>query len=57
MSFKPGPSKRAQEVIFSQKVNWPTYSPLVFNYSSVTQAYCQMHLGKIEKVSAEVKSQ
>ena len=47
MSFNPGPSKQAQEVIFSQKLKKATHPPLVFNNANVSQRKSQKHLGII----------
>ena len=45
MSFNPDPSKKAQEVIFSRKVNKVLHPPLTFNNADVGQIRCQKHLG------------
>ena len=50
ISFNPDPSKQAQEVIFSRKVNKdyhppPSPSPLTFNNSKDYQATSRKHLG------------
>ena len=45
MSFNPDPSKQAQEVIFSRKVNKVYHPPLLFNNSTVQQILSQKHLG------------
>ena len=47
MSFNPDPSKQAQEVIFSSKVNTESHSPLTFNNNIVYEAKSQKHLGII----------
>ena len=47
MSFNPDPSKQAQEVIVSRKVNKDSHTPLTFNNSIVYQATSQKHLGII----------
>ena len=44
MSFNPDPSKQAQEVIFSQKINKVYHPPLLFNNSTVQQISSQNHL-------------
>ena len=44
MSFNPDPSKEAQEVIFSRKVNNVLRSPLTSNNVDVGQISCQKHL-------------
>ena len=44
MSFKPDPSKQAQEVIFSRKLKNVSYSPLVFNEGNVSSCKSQKHL-------------
>ena len=46
MSFNPDPSKKAQEVIFSRKVNNVLHPPLTFNNVDVGQIRSQKHLGK-----------
>ena len=45
MSFNPDPSKQAQEVIFSRKLQKSIYPPLHFNNIAVTQSATQKHLG------------
>ena len=45
MSFNPDPSTKAQEVIFSRKVNNVLHSPLTFNNVHVGQIRYQKHLG------------
>ena len=45
MSFNPDPSKKAQEVIFSRKVNNVLHRPLTFNNVDVGQMRFQKHLG------------
>ena len=45
MSFNPDPSKQAQEVIFSRKINKVYHPPLLFNNSTVQQISSQKHLG------------
>ena len=45
MSFNPEPSKKAQEVIFSRKVNNVLHPPLTFNNVDVGQIRSQKHLG------------
>ena len=56
MSFNPEPSKQAQEVIFTRKLQkkdyqpphpHPSPSPLYFNDSSVKETYTQKHLGML----------
>ena len=44
MSFNPDPSKQAQEVIFSRKLQKLVYTPLHFNNTVVTQLTTQKHL-------------
>ena len=44
MSFNPDPSKQAQEVIFSRKINKVYHPPLLFNNSTIQQI-SQKHLG------------
>ena len=45
MSFNPDPSKKAQEVIFSRKVNKVLHPPLTFNNVDVGQIRSQKYLG------------
>ena len=45
MSFNPDPSKHAQEVIFSRRINRVYHQPLLFKYSTVQQISSQKHLG------------
>ena len=45
MSLNPGPSQKAQEVIFSRIVNNVLKSPLTFNNEDVGQIRSQKHLG------------
>ena len=45
MSFNPDPSKQAQEVIFSRKLQKSTHPTLSFNNNTVTQSVTQKHLG------------
>ena len=47
MSFNPDPSKQAQEVIFSRKLQKSVYPPLHFNNIAVTQSTTQKHLGML----------
>ena len=47
MNFNPGPTKQAQEVIFSHKTKKLPHAPLVFNNVNVTQSIYQKHLGII----------
>ena len=44
MSFSPDPSKQAQEVIFSRKINKVYHPPLLFNNSTIRQISAQKHL-------------
>ena len=44
MSFNPGPSKQAQEIIFSRKTKKISHPSLRFNNSIVSQTPCQKHL-------------
>ena len=44
MSFNPDPSKKAQEVIFSRKVNNVLHPPLTFKNVDVGQIRSQKHL-------------
>ena len=45
MIFNPDSSKKAQEVIFSRKVNNILHPPLTFNNVDVDQICSQKHLG------------
>ena len=67
MSLNPGPSQKAQEVIFSRIVNNVLKSPLTFNNEDVGQTRSQKHLGMfldfklsfkehLENVSAKVNT-
>ena len=47
MSFNPDPTKQAQEVIFSRKINKNSHPPLTFNNSKVAVTSSQKHLGII----------
>ena len=47
MSFNPDPSKQAQEVIFSRKLQKSTHPTLSFNKNAVTQSVTQKHLGML----------
>ena len=46
-SFNPEPSKQAQEVIFTRKLQKKDYPPLYFNDSSVKKTCTQKHLGML----------
>ena len=45
MSFNPDPLNKAQEVIFSRKVNNVLHPPLTFNNVDIGQIRSQKHLG------------
>ena len=45
MTFNPDPSKEAQEVIFSRKLQKPNHNQVYFNHNSVKQGPSQKHLG------------
>ena len=45
MSFNPDPTKPAEEVLFSQKVNSPDHPPIYFNNIEVKRVYDHKHLG------------
>ena len=45
MSFNPDPSKQAQEVLFSCKIQKSSQPSLIFNNNIVTQSLTQEHLG------------
>ena len=47
MNFNPDPSKEAQEVIFSRKLQKSTHPMLSFNNNTVTQSVTQKHLGML----------
>ena len=53
MSFNPDPSKQAQKVIFSRKLQKFFYPPLHFNNMAVTQSTTQKHLGMILDVKLD----
>ena len=57
MSFNPDPSKQAQEVIFSRKLQKSVYPPLHFNNIAVTQSTTQKHLGMILVVKLDFQGQ
>ena len=45
MNFNPDPSKQAQEVIFSRKLQKTNHNQVYFNHNSVKQVPSQKHLG------------
>ena len=45
MSFNPDPTKQAQELIFSRKVQTTNHPPLFFNENVVLKTAFQKHLG------------
>ena len=45
MNFNPDPTKQAQELIFSRKVQTTSHPPLFFNENVVPQTSLQKHLG------------
>ena len=45
MSFKPDPSKQAQEVILSRKLQKANHNQVYFNHNSIKQVPPQKHLG------------
>ena len=47
MSFNPEPSKQAQDVIFTRKLQKKKLPPLYFNDSSVKETCTQKHLGML----------
>ena len=47
ISFNPDPSKQAQEIVFSRKVNKDYHTPLAFNNNNVPETDSQKHLGII----------
>ena len=47
MSFNPDPSKQAQEIIFSHKIQNTCHPSIYFNNKAVKQVLSQKHLGMI----------
>ena len=47
MGFNPDPSKQAQEVVFSRKIQKTCHPSIYFNNKSVKQVPSQKHLGLI----------
>ena len=47
MIFNPDPSKKAQNAIFSPKLQKSTHPTLSFNNNTVTQSVTQKHLGML----------
>ena len=45
MSFNPDPSKQAQDVVFSRKINKVHHPSLLFNNSTIQQTSSQKNLG------------
>ena len=45
MNFNLDPSKQAQEVVFSRKLQKTNHSPVYFNHNFVQQVPSQKHLG------------
>ena len=45
MNFYPDPSKQAQEVIFSRKLQKTNHNQVYFNHNSIKQVPSQKHLG------------
>ena len=45
MSFNPDPTKQAQELTFSRKVQSTNHSPLFFNENVIQKTTLQKHLG------------
>ena len=45
MNFNPDPTKQAQELFFSRKVQTTNYPPLIFNQNVIPQTTLQKHLG------------
>ena len=45
LSFNSDPSKQAQEIIFSRKINKVCHPPLLLNNSTIQQISSQKHLG------------
>ena len=46
MNFNPDPNKKAQEIIFSRKINKIKHPSLLFNQNLVKSFSSQKHLGK-----------
>ena len=53
MSFNPDPSKQAQEVTFSLKLQKSVYPPLNFNNIAATQSATQKNLGMLLDVKLD----
>ena len=47
MNFNPDPTKQAQELIFSRRVQMINYPPSFVNQNVVPQISLQKHLGRI----------
>ena len=47
MSYSPDPSKQAQEVIFSRKLQKISHLPIYFNSNPIEQVSSKKHLGLI----------
>ena len=47
MNFNPDPTKQAQELIFSHKVQMTNNPPLFFNENVLLKTYLQKHLGML----------
>ena len=45
MNFNPDPSKQAEEIIFSRKLQKTNHNQVYFNHNSVKQVPSQNHLG------------
>ena len=45
MSFNPDPNKKAQELVFSSKVQTANHPPLYFNENVIPKTTLQKHLG------------
>ena len=55
MNFNPDPSKQAQEIIFSRKIQENFHPPLYFNNIKVEQTALQKHLGIFLDPKLDVK--
>ena len=53
MSFNFDPTKQAQEVVFSRKLQKSIYPPLHFNNFALTQSTTQKHLGMLLDVKLD----
>ena len=54
MDINPDTSKRAQEIIFGEKVSKPFYPDVLFNNNPVNSTSVHKHLGMIQKFSVKL---